>query len=410
MEVKPRMRKDIYEHMKILQKEGIKPNYAEIGRRYGCDYRTAKKYYEDTEDGKGLERKKRSSKLDEYKGIIEEKIDLGCKFYSIYLFIQKKGYKGKYTILRDYCKQYKDIQIKKATIRFETNPGLQAQVDWKEDFVMESRKGDKYKINIFLMLLGYSREKYLEATLDRSQDTVKKCIINAIKDFGGVPKEILFDNMKTVIDQSQTEYHKAVVNDKFYQFSKDIGFEVWACRAYRPQTKGKVESLARTCERLMVYNHEFDTFEELEEIVKKFKEELNNEISQGTGQVPNEMMKKEKEYLHSLPNQDILDTYLATPLERKVSKESMIVYNKKKYSLPTNYIGKIVEIKVENGKISIYFEGIHIVTHEISSKTYNYKEQHYQEILRSDAMKNYSMDDIDAFAKKQLRLYDELEA
>ena len=400
------MRKDIYERMKLMKKDGIKPNYAEVARAYGCDYRTVKRYFE--EDSATVKKREYSSKLDPYRETIQDKLKLGCSAHSIFKFIEKKGFTGKYTIVKDYCRKIKREEKQKATIRFETNPGLQAQVDWKEEFSLVSKDGKIFTINIFLMLLGYSRKKYIELTLDRSQDTLMNAMVRGFKYFEGVPKEIIFDNMKTVVDHSKTMYEKAVINEKFYQFSKDMGFEVWACRPYRPQTKGKVEALARATGRLMVYNNEFETIEELDEIVRELREDLNSEISQATGLPPNALWEKEKEYLHPLPNPEIIDTYLTIPLVRKVSKESMIVYNKRKYSLPVQYIGKTVEIKEENGKLLIMYRKNIITSFDLSTKRFNYKIEHMKEILGSDVMKYKDDGEIEEFAKKQLKLYDNL--
>ena len=124
------MRKDIYERMQIMKQEEIKPNYAEIARRWNCDYRTVKRYFE--QDIVPIRKKTKPSKLDPYLTIIEEKANLGCTVSSIFQFIKKKGYTGKYTILREYVKSLKIEREQKVTIRFETSPGLQAQVDWKE--------------------------------------------------------------------------------------------------------------------------------------------------------------------------------------------------------------------------------------------------------------------------------------
>ena len=111
------------------------------------------------------------------------------------------------TILADFVRKHKDNEVKKATIRFETNPGLQAQVDWKEDMTLVNRAGEEFKINIFLMLLGYSRYKFIMITTDRSQETLFKCMTEAFSHIGGVPKEILFDNMKTVINANLKVSH-----------------------------------------------------------------------------------------------------------------------------------------------------------------------------------------------------------
>ena len=400
------MRKDIFERMKLMKQDDIKPNYASLARTYDCDYRTVKRYYEGDESaGK---KREYPSKLDPFRQIIQDKVRAGCSAQSIYDFIRKKGFTGKYTIVKAYCSQIKSDETKKATIRFETNPGLQAQVDWKENFTLISRNGEVFTINIFLMLLGYSRKKYIELTLDRNQDTLMTAMVRGFKYFEGIPKEIIFDNMKTVVDRSKTIYEKAAINPKFYQFSKDMGFEVWACRPYRPQTKGKVEALARVTNRLTVYNGEFETIDELDEIVRDLRDTLNAEVSQATGNPPNVLWEKEKEYLHPLPNSDILDTYLTIPLERKVTKESMIVYNKRKYSLPVDYIGKTVEIKEENGRLLIMYQKKLITSFVLSSKKFNYKIEHMTQILGSDVMKYKSKGEIEEFAKKQLALYDKL--
>ena len=179
------MRKDIYERMKLMKQEGIKPNFAEVARKYDCDYRTVKRYYERDSDIKP--KREYQSKLDPFRQVIQDKLELGCGAYAIYKFIEKKGFQGKYTIVKDYCRKIKKEQIQKATIRFETNPGLQAQVDWKEELTLISRQGEMFTINIFLILLGYSRKKYISLTLSRNQDVLMNAMVDAFKYFEGVP-------------------------------------------------------------------------------------------------------------------------------------------------------------------------------------------------------------------------------
>lgn len=402
------MRKDIYERIKILRMDEIKPNFAELAKTWGCDYRTAKKYFYNEND-EPSKRKYVPSKLDPYKSIIDEKLKLCCSYYSIYKFIQKKGYDGKYTILQNYCSKFKENETKKATIRFETNPGLQAQVDWKETMTLHYKSGDPITFNIFLILLGFSRLKYIELTLDRSQDTVFKSMINAFHYFGGIPKEIIFDNMKTVVDHAKSNYTEAVLNESFYQFSRDFGFEAWTCRPYRPQTKGKVEALARTMERLRPYDYEFDSFDELENIIKSFNDELNNEISQATNQKPFKLLEKEKEYLRNLPNIDIIRSYMnVKDVTRIVSKEALVTYDNRKYSVDPQYIGKTVSISVSDDTLCIYFNKSIIKTHKITQKKFNYAKDDYINILKSDAMKTASSEDIEKMANINLSIYDEL--
>ena len=398
------MRKDIYERMKIMKQGETKPNYAEIARRWDCDYRTVKRYFE--QDVVPTRKITKPSKLDPYRTIIKAKVDLGCTGSSIYHFIKKKGYDGKYSILRDYVRSIKVEGEQKATIRFETNPGLQAQVDWKEGMQLINRRGEIFEINIFLMLLGYSRIKYFELTIDRNQETLMMAMINGFRYFQGVPKEIIFDNMKTVIDRSRTNYQQAVVNETFYQFSKDMGFEVWPCKAYRPQTKGKVEALAKLTSRLNPYNNEFDTLEELEEIVREVMNDINNDESYATNEKPLTLLEKEKEYLLPLPNQELINNYFTKPIRRIVTKESMITYMNNKYSLEPKYIGKSVNLEVSDTHLKIIYGKEIIATHKLSNRKFNYHQDHMVSILKSDAMKFKRDEEIEDFAKKQLELYD----
>jgi transposase len=401
------MRKDIKEYMNRIRKEGIKPNFSRIARRFNCDYRTAKKYYEEDLIEK-KEKPKRGSKLDGYRETIKEKLEYEAPASEILKFIQKQGYEGKYTILREYCKELKGDMQKQATIRFETNPGLQAQVDWKERMKLISKHGEIYTIDIFLMVLGYSRMKYIELTINKAQNTLFQAMVNGFKYYEGVPKEILFDNMRTVVDQSKTRYMKPVINSSFYEFSKDMGFEVKSCMAYRPQTKGKVESLAKVMNRLRVYNNEFESYDELAEIVRNLNEEINNEISQATLEKPIERFPKEKEYLNPLPNQDILDHFLTNDIVRKVSKESMIVYNRSKYSVSTKYIGELVTLRETDGILRIYYNKELIKTHKISNRNFNYDKNDMIEILKSDAFKYYNDSEIETFINDNISLYDNL--
>lgn len=397
--------------------KGIKPNYAELGRQYNCDPRTVKKYYEagkenELERLKKRQQNKKASKLDPFKEIINKKIELGCTAMAIFKYIEKKGYEGKYTILREYCKSKKQNETKKATIRVETNPGIAAQVDWKEDMVMHDKFGRTYQFNIFLYVLHYSKMKYITLTWDRKQDTLFECLKDAFEYTEGVPKEIWFDNMRTVVDRPRTQYKKVVFNNLFYQFSKDANFEPIACRPYRPQTKGSVESLAKFVEqRLRPYDYEFYDAVELIGLVNDLCHELNHlEISQATEQRPIDVFNyEEKEHLNSF-NAKLLDTYIENECIRIVSKESMINFRKGKYSVPTKYIGEEVQVIFNNStdELLIYYDGELIRRHNLSERKFNYIVEDMSEILKSDVFKHKDDKEILTYIENSLLLYDEI--
>ena len=154
------MRKDIESILKNYSREELNLlNKSEIARRFNCDPRTVDRYIK-IQSGEIKPKKssrKYTSLIDDYKSIIIDKVDTyGATAMAVYKFIKTKGYSGKYSTVAAFVNKHKKIEVKRATIRFETTPGLQAQVDWKENLTMISKHGEVFKINIFLMVLGYS--------------------------------------------------------------------------------------------------------------------------------------------------------------------------------------------------------------------------------------------------------------
>jgi len=405
------MRKDVSKSIsKFTQEELQLMNKSEMARRLGCDRRTVGRYIE---LGKSPKKKKtpltRRKLMDEYKDVVEDKVDkYGATAMAVYKLIQKRGYTGKYCTVSNYVRKHKNKQQRKAVIRFETTPGLQAQVDWKESVKMVNRSGEEFVVNIFLMVLGYSRLKHIKLTADRKQQTLFTCLIDAFALFQGVPHEILFDNMSTVVDQPRTSFQQVVFNDMFRRFADDSGFEPLACRAYRAQTKGKVESLAKLVDRLKVYNEEFDTFEDLEAITEAFMHEVNSEVSQATCEQPAERFKREKGHLRPLPNIHLLSSYVSHYKDYTVSPESMINYKGRKYSLPIYYIGKEVNVEEVGGILRIFYREDLITSFPRSDRKLNYKREHVREILASDALSHLDAHGIDAFIENNLSKMDML--
>ena len=293
----------------------------------------------------------------------------------------------------------------------EYTPGLSAQVDWKEEMKLVSSLGEAISFNIFLYVLPYSKKKFLTLTFDRKQDTLFKCLSDAFYHTGGVPEEIWFDNMKTVVDRSRTQFSKVQLNDRFYSFSKDAGFSPMVCRPFRPQTKGSVEALARTMDRLQVYNHEFYDSTDLIRIVDDLCEELNLEVSQSTDEIPDILWKyNEKEHLHSL-KQDLLTPYFEDSIRRKVTKEAMVLFRKCRYSVDPRYIGKEVELDLSENEahVHIYYNGERIRSHPLTTKKLNYNEKDLVQILKSDVMSHKEERDIQEHIAQSLKQYNLLE-
>ena len=404
------MRKDVENEILKYEREVILLNKSELARRMNCSRQTIDSKLKKINNKEIKEKRKYISKLDEFKDIVETKVDkYACSAKSIYLLLKDRyGYTGGYSSVARYVKKYKNEQKVKVTIRYETTPGYQAQVDWKERLELIDMHNTPYIINIFLMTLGYSRMKFVKLTFDRSQQTLFECMTSAFEFFGGVTDEILFDNMKTVVDHAKSDFSNIVINEKFAQFAKDSGFIVRACKAYRPETKGKVEVLAKIMNRLKAYNGEFSNQYDLMQIIDDMNISLNKEIVQGINQRPIDRFKKEKNTLNPV-NIKLLRPYFIREKEYKVSNESMITYKGKKYSVPTAYIGKYVTIAEVDSTIYIYYNTNFICSYDTLVESYlNYKEEHYKEILLKSAYRNKTDKELDEIVKKNLKHLDNL--
>ncbi|WP_151505763.1 DDE-type integrase/transposase/recombinase, partial [Staphylococcus aureus] len=140
---------------------------------------------------------------------------------------------------RYFMKGYQQMSPK-GTPRFETKAGHQAQFDWKEGINFKTKDNQIVSLNIGVLLLPYSRFVIMQVTMNKSSDVLFNLLTQAFELMGGVPNELVTDNMKTVMDQPRTERTNGQINRRFKQFADDFNFKVKPCIAGRPRTKGKV--------------------------------------------------------------------------------------------------------------------------------------------------------------------------
>ena len=296
----------------------------------------------------------------------------------------------------------KPKKTEKGHPRYETDMGVQAQVDWKEDVTLHNRYGEPFTFQGFDYKLGYSRYPVFTYKLYKTRQDVFDCLIASFKATGGVPREILFDNMSSVVNR---DGNRVNISNEMRAFAKDMGFKIKLCKPRHAFTKGKVEALNKFLAWLIPYEDEFETEEELIAILSKINKKVCERICDETGVPPILLFQKEKEYLQSLPSEKVPESYLTHDRQTTVRKDSMVTYMKNKYSVPADYIGKPVRLKVFNESLQIYYSTDLIATHSLSDKRLNYKKEHYTQLL-SGYIKND--DDIAALAEVNLRQMDAL--
>lgn len=383
---------------------GIKPNYAALGRKYGMDWRTVKKYHLGYQ-GKPSTRNK-GSKLDEYRNEIIDKLSIRrLTVRGVYEFLVKKygiSNIGSYSNFNEYVKKNKLKPAKSSdgNPRYETPIGQMGEVDWKEDIKIASKYGEIFVINIFHHSLKFSKYSYTELSIQKQTDDVFRCLINSFKYFGGIPEVILFDNMSTVAD---TSHGKKKQTAAIKQLAKEFGFKVRLCGTRKPETKGTVEARNKILDWIRAYEGEFETLEELIQDIEDINKEMNITISQETNMSPTALFYKEKEYLKPLPESSIIEQYLR-PNKYLVSNESLIRYNGKKYSVDPKLIDEEVTVNVLDNKLYIYYNGKLITYHELNEKPVNYKPDHYANLMKGKVKDS----DFDTVVNDNLQLMDGL--
>ena len=377
----------------------MKPNYSELSRKYGVSRQTISKY---DKGFKRAKKRKRGSVLDKYRKEIQEKLSLpGSTITGVYKFILGKASNiGSRSNFDYYVRKHNLISDKKSIgyPRFETKLGRQLQCDFKENIKMVSKNGEEFKFNVFNTVLSASRMHKFTYSITKTEEDVIRCLINTFIYYGGVPQEILIDNMSAIINPKTKK-----ISPTFLQFAKDFNFKVKRCKAKSPQTKGKVEASNRFLSRLIPYNYEFSDEAELIEIINRLSDEVNSEINQTTNVSPIVLFAKESKELSPLPGEEIIDFYLNYKKAVKVHKDSLIYYNGKRYSVPPEFIGKTLKIREEGEYLYIYKDNEIIRIYEVSDSFINYSKSDYKSLMLKK-LKWKTTEEIEELSLKNLEL------
>lgn len=386
--------KDLYKLKPFLEDSTLKINKSQIARELEVDRRTVDKYINGYTKP---ETRNRENCITPFYDIIAELLsdrNQQVFYYRRVLWqylVDNHGYTGvycnfchylgKYPEFNSYFKKNRPSNTDKVTIRYETPMGKQAQLDWKESVPFILSSGETIDVNIFVLLLSCSRFRVYRVSLTKKQDILFSFLDDAFETFGGVPDEIVTDNMKTVMDEARTEYFEGKVNNRFQQFADDYGFKVRPCIGGHPKTKAKVEAPMKILDEIRAYNGKLN-YRELVELVTGINNRVNTQVNQGTGRIPLMYFNREKAFLHSLPADTIRKPYQITTNTVKVNHSSMFHYKGCQYSVPPEYVGKIVSLQVYDGYIHVYCNTDFITIHQISSKKLNYICEHYAAIAR----------------------------
>ena len=256
------------------------------------------------------------------------------------------------TVQRAVSARRRELRVAEvATVRFETEPGHQMQIDFGEKWV--GLHGLRTKIHVLTAVLGYSRRLFVKVFLSERQDDWREGIAEAFQHFGGVPQTLLCDNARALVTDRDDVSGEVYFNPAFLQFCRDWEVTPRACRPYRARTKGKVESGVKYVKRNAIAGRCFESFAALEAHLARWSARVDRRVHKTTHEKPVDRFEhSERAALRPLPERPL--PVRERRLTRRVSNESLVDIDTVRYSVPHRLVRDQVEVQVGTSMVRIF--------------------------------------------------------
>ena len=298
--------------------------------------------------------------------------------------LRAQGYDGSASALYVYLTRLRAaVPSTKATERFETPPGHQAQFDWSP-YTIELG-GELTRVIVYGMTLGYSRRKHYTASLDETQASIFEAVEACLRHFGGAPKELLVDNAKAfVLDANPAHFRW---NPQFLELCGHYRMRPRACRVGRAQTKGKVERPFFYLEEQFIKGTRLASFQDLLQALAAFeRDDLDARVHSTTRERPIDRFEAEAPHLTPLPERRFVGTLA---LSRKVSWDCLVSFRGCRYSVPATAAGTLVWLLPSRGTHLLVLDARRevLVEHRLSATkgTITMLPEHYAPLRRGTA-------------------------
>ncbi len=353
-----------------------------IARKLGISRNTVKKYIEAPENClKNPKPYHRKSLLDPYHNSIKAWLDEDEYYTATWIYdrLVNQGYAGSYETVKRKVGKLKKYKQKIAYMRFETDPGHQAQVDFGE-FQVELPDGSIKKLYLFSMILGYSRKIYTEFIERCDMPSFLDCHIHAFEYFAGIPDQILYDRMKNVYIAKLAGKHK--FNSILIGFAFHYGFAPKVAPAYAAWVKGKVERpytfIREGFWRGYGYVNMVRSNKDLWAWIIKKDERIHGT----TREKISTRFQREQPYLNPLPHQSFDTSYR---IYRNVYKDCTVHFEGNRYVLPHRLVGEKVILRVKNSQLRIFENNYLVVVYDVPSTKGNLvQKKRFYEALKKN--------------------------
>lgn len=297
--------------------------------------------------------------LKEFIHIIEQTLEKYPKIRATRIFItlKEKGFKGSYNTVRRAVGKMRP-RHHRAYVPVEVIPGEEAQVDWAHAGVIKIGRAER-KLYCFVMTLSWSRASWVQLTLDMETETLLRCHAAAFEYFGGLPRRILYDNMKTVVVDRVGDLIR--FNKSFLEFSTWCCFEPRVCDPYQPNQKGRVERFIQTLRDGFLNDRETVDLEETRYQLRLWLDQTNKRAWPGGSYTTvNECWDTEKNHLLNSP----IAIYPKGRKEVRSGKTPLVCFDLNSYTIDPRFVRQPLVLFYDDHTVTLYAGEILVGQHE----------------------------------------------
>jgi transposase len=273
---------------------------------------------------------------------------------------RQRGYGGGYDTVRRFVAPLRQLasRAELCQTRFETPPGQQSQIDWGE--VGTELGSRSIRLHIFVLTLGFSRRGFYWASPDERLPQFLEAHERAFEHFGGHTREHLYDRPRIVCRPDGEG--RFAWNRTFLSFAQYWSFEPRVCRAYRAQTKGKVESGVKYIKRNFMPGRRFLDIIDFQAQLDEWNAAIADPRIHGTTHVP-PLERFAEELPHLVPVMGHPSFRLRARQSRIVASDYLVSLDTNRYSVPFSLIGQTVEVEGHDEQVRIFHRGTLVATH-----------------------------------------------
>ena len=347
---------ELFCKIKHCQEQGLKPS--QIADEMNLDTRTVKIWLE-SRQYRQRRQSKRKSKLDPFKDYIVSLMEIhSYSAVQIFQRIQEEGFTGGYTIVKDYVAKIRP-QKTKPFLTLSFAPGECAQVDWGSYGsvdVGETRR----RLSFFVMVLCQSRMMYVEFTVSQTMEHFLACHQNAFDFFGGVPKKMMVDNLKSAV-LKRIVGHEPVFNPKYLDFANHYGFSIVPCNVGKGNEKGRVESGVGYVKKNFLAGFDIPDFKIIRPAVENWLDAIANVRIHGeTKKKPADMFEEERKFLTPV-SPHCYDIAVISKI--RANRQFRVTLDSNRYSVPAEYAGALLDLKAYPDRLCIYHDNKLVARH-----------------------------------------------